>query len=71
MSAFFAAKAKVVEQTFKGYSSDIVEELRYVALLTKGGHSLSRVENRMQILAHYVNNGTKTSSKINLIETEN
>lgn len=71
LSAFFSAKAKVVEQTFKGYSSDIVEELRYVALLTKGGHSLSRVENRMQILAHYVNNGTKTSSKINLIETEN
>ena len=40
------------------------------ALLTKGAHHLSRVENRMQILAYYVNNSdTKyVSSGIKLIE---
>lgn len=44
--------------------------MRLIALLTKGGHSLSRVENRMKILAYYVNNeGNKTiPSRVKLIE---
>ena len=44
--------------------------MRYIALLTKGGHSLSRVENRMQILAYYVNSKDikTTPSGIKLIE---
>ena len=44
--------------------------MRLIALLTKGGHSLSRVENRMKILAYYVNNENvnTVSSGIKLIE---
>jgi len=71
LSVFFSAKANVVEEEYKGYSKDVIEEMRYIALLTKGGHSLSRVENRMQILAYYVNNALNTKmqpSGIKLIE---
>lgn len=70
LSVFFSAKANVIDEEFSGYSSEVVEEMRLVALLTKGGHSLSRVENRMQILAYYVNNidTNNTPSKIKLIE---
>lgn len=71
LSVFFSAKANVIEEEYKGYSKEVIEEMRYIALLTKGGHSLSRVENRMQILAYYVNNAlnTKTQpSSIKLIE---
>ena len=70
LSVFFSAKANVVENEYRGYSEEVIEELRLIALLTKGGHSLSRVENRMQILAHYVNNvDTKTTpSNVELIE---
>lgn len=44
--------------------------MRYIALLTKGAHHLSRVENRMKILSHYVNNTNtnRTPSGISLIE---
>ena len=70
LSVFFSAKANVVESTYQGYSEEVIDELRLIALLTKGGHSLARVDNRMQILAYYVNNeNTKTmSSGISLIE---
>ena len=70
LSVFFSAKANVIDEEFSGYSSEVIEEMRLVALLTKGGHSLSRVENRMQILAYYVNNidTNNTPSKIKLIE---
>ena len=69
---FFSAKANVVENEFIGYSNEVIEEYRYIALLTKGGHSLKRVENRMRILAYYVENiNHKTvSSDITLIEEE-
>ena len=62
--------ALLIEQEFDGFSREIVEELRYVALLTKGGHSLLRVENRMDILAYYVNNDIpkNTPSNISLVE---
>lgn len=56
LSVFFSAKANVIEEEFKGYSEEVIEEMRFIALLTKGGHSLTRVENRMQMLAFYVNN---------------
>ena len=39
-------------------------EHRLLALISKGGHSLKRVQNRMEILAYYVNdfsNQTKPS----------
>lgn len=70
LSVFFSAKANVVEEEYAGYSNDVIEELRYIALLTKGGHSLARVENRMAILAYYVNNlhVTTVPSGIKLIE---
>ena len=69
LSVFFSAKANVIEE-YKGYSEEVIEEMRLIALLTKGGHSLSRVENRMKILAYYVNNeGNKTiPSRVKLIE---
>ena len=40
---------------FHGYSDAVVEEYRLLALISKGGHSFKRVENRMKILAYYVN----------------
>lgn len=70
LSVFFSAKPNVIEDEFQGYNKDIIEDFRYIALLTKGGHSLSRVENRMQILAYYINHPqeTKKASRIKLIE---
>lgn len=70
LSVFFSAKANVIEEEYKGYSEAVIEEMRLIALLTKGGHSLARVENRMRILAYYVNNeGNKTiPSQVKLIE---
>ena len=46
------------------YSDPVIEEYRLLALISKGGHSLKRVQNRMEILAYYVNdfsNQTKPS----------
>lgn len=70
LSVFFSPKANVVEEEYAGYSRAVIEEMRLIALLTKGGHPLSRVENRMKILAYYVNNvDTKTDpSGVKLIE---
>ena len=70
LSVFFSAKANVIEQEYKDYSEAVIEEMRLIALLTKGGHSLSRVENRMKILAYYVNNANNKTipSQIKLIE---
>ena len=44
---FLSAKANVIEEEYKGYSEAVIEEMRLIAMLTKGGHSLSRVENRI------------------------
>ena len=70
LSVFFSAKANVVEQEYAGYTKDVIEEMRLIALLTKGGHSLSRVENRMRILAYYVNNAENQTvpSGVRLLE---
>ncbi len=56
LSAFSSAKADSVKSAFSGYSDVVIEEYRLLALISKGGHSLKRVENRMKILAYYVNN---------------
>lgn len=56
LSAFSSAKADSIISAFSGYSNEVIEEYRLLALISKGGHSLKRVENRMQILAYYVNN---------------
>lgn len=64
LSAFSSAKADSVSETFHGYSPEVIEEYRLLALISKGGHSLKRVKNRMEILAYYVNdfsNQTKPS----------
>ena len=55
LSAFSSAKAGEVKKTFYGYSDSVIEELRLLALISKGGHSFKRVENRMEILAYYIN----------------
>lgn len=67
LSAFSSAKAGEIEKTFNSYSDDVIEEHRLLALISKGGHSFKRVENRMKILAYYVNgfeNKTKPSGII-------
>jgi len=55
LSAFSSAKAGEVQKTFNGYSDAVIEEHRLLALISKGGHSFKRVENRMKMLAYYVN----------------
>ena len=56
LSAFGSAKPGSIGKSFMGYSDEVVEEFRLIALISKGGHSFRRVKNRMQILAYYVNN---------------
>lgn len=55
LSAFSSAKADSVISAFSGYSEEVIEEYRLLALISKGGHSYKRVENRMRILAYYIN----------------
>lgn len=55
LSAFSSAKAGEVDRIFNGYSQEVIEEHRLLALISKGGHSFPRVENRMEILAYYIN----------------
>lgn len=55
LSAFSSAKADSVLLTFHGYSEAVIEEFRLLALISKGGHPLKRVQNRMEILAYYIN----------------
>lgn len=55
LSAFSSAKAGEVERVFNSYSSEVIEEHRLLALISRGGHSYKRVDNRMQILAYYIN----------------
>lgn len=57
LASFFSAKLDAVDSEFAGMSTNVIEEFRNIALITKGGHALQRVKNRMQVLAHYVNNG--------------
>lgn len=72
LSVFASAKANAVEKEFQGYSNDVINEMRYIALLMKGGHSFARVDNRMKILAYYVNHPNERiySSNIPLTNEE-
>lgn len=72
LSVFFSAKANVVEKEYIGYSEEVINEMRYIALLTKGGHPLTRVKNRMRILAYYVNESKTITapSGIRLIDSK-
>jgi hypothetical protein len=71
-SSFFSAKANISDEMFKEYSYEVREEFRYIALISKGGHSLDRAINRMRILAFHINNinNKNTASNIELIENE-
>lgn len=55
LSSFSSAKADSVKKMFHGYTEDVIEEYRLLALISKGGHSFNRVKNRMEILAYYIN----------------
>lgn len=69
LAVFFSAKLNAVEEEFNGANKRVIEELRNIALLTKGAHPISRVKNRMEILAHYVNEGYEENkpSKIEVL----
>ncbi|WP_186430063.1 DUF262 domain-containing protein [Clostridium sp. BSD9I1] len=56
LSSFSSAKADSVKLAFNGYSNEVIEEFRLIALISKGGHSFNRVKNRMEILSYYINN---------------
>lgn len=69
-SAFFSAKANVIEKEYTGYNDKVIDEFRFIALITKGGHSLLRVKNRMEMLAYYVNNPGQKHQPSNVIPIE-
>ena len=57
LAVYFSAKVNAVEDQFTGYNPKTIEDLGSITLITKGAHPLSRVKNRMEILAYYVNEG--------------
>ena len=59
---FFSAKLDAVKNQFEGFKNKTIEDLRNIALITKGAHPLSRVKNRIEILAFFVNNGIDCDS---------
>lgn len=62
LTVYFSAKLNAVEDKFSGYNTKTIEDLRNIALITKGAHPLTRVKNRMQILSYFVNNGITKES---------
>ncbi len=66
LAVYFSAKLNAVEDQFVGYNSKTIEDLRSIALITKGAHPLNRVKNRMEILAYFVNNGISNKSYCSL-----
>lgn len=72
LATFFSAKADAEKGLKNNYSQQIIDELRYIALLTKGSHPLNRSKNRMEMLAYYINNiDTTVASNIKPIEINN
>lgn len=61
LSAFFSTKPEVVSLEFYGYSPEVIEELRSIALISKGAQTRERVKNRMEILAYYIQNNEEKS----------
>ncbi len=55
LAVFFSAKANVESNAFEEYSESVIDDYRFIALLTKGGHSLPRTQNRMEMLQYYIN----------------
>lgn len=70
LSVFFSAKFDVIENEYKGYSQNVISEMQLIAILTKGGHSLARVENRMQMLAYHVNNNIEKAIPSKIVPIE-
>ena len=56
LSVFFSSKPGAVTKEFEGYSNEVIEEFRAIALISKGAQTLERVKNRMEILAYYIEN---------------
>ncbi len=56
-SVFFSTKPGIEKEEFEGYADEVIDELRSIALVSKGAQTLERVRNRMEILAYYVNHG--------------
>ena len=54
LSAFNSAKKNIVEETFKEYSEEDIEEFRNIALITKGAHPYDRVKERVKILSEKI-----------------
>lgn len=67
LSAFNSAKGSAVKDAFEGYSNEVVEEYRLIALVSKGGQTYNTVFTRMRILAYYINDSENTTipSRIN------
>lgn len=63
LSVFFSTKPNVVKEKFDGYSEDVIEELRSIALISKGAQTYERVKNRMEILAYYISNPNEKQKK--------
>ena len=66
LSVFFSTNPSVIIKNFEGYSNDVIEELSSIALISKGAQSLERVQNRMEILAHYVKNVDENQNPSNI-----
>lgn len=64
LSCFSSAKQDSVGIEFEGYSRDVVEEYRLIALVSKGGHAIPRVKNRMEILSYYINHYNDPNAKV-------
>lgn len=56
LSVFFSSSPDAVQTEFIGYSNEVIEEFRSIALISKGAQTLERVKNRIEILAYYVKN---------------
>lgn len=54
-SVFFSTKPGIEREEFEGYADEVIDEIRSIALVSKGAQTLERVKNRMKILAYYVN----------------
>lgn len=59
LSSFNSAKKGIVEETFKNFSKEEIEEYRLIALFTKGAQSYDNAYNRCKILAAKINNDSK------------
>ncbi len=67
LSTFFSAKPGEIEKEFPNYSDGVVEELRLIALLSKGEHTLRRVKNRIEALDYYIKNKNEVNVPSNKI----